>query len=223
MSDATRSNLTLRDLFQLGQQATDAAADGTSPRFDDLVSVEVKDAAIEPDVLLDGVLSQLGSLLDVEIAEILATAWSKAKQLQEYRDPTRHPPDELSTVSLVEHTVESRYQPAIELLVNGKSLQRLGVDVGVELAIQALDLEIQRGRIMALRPGRCQATGRVLVQGHPLAELATREVTLPGRKALGEGVEIPDLDEATDSAEPSGDGDDGISPATRPEAGPGGP
>ena len=103
-------------------------------------------------------------------------------------------------VSMAEHTIHSQYHPSIELMINGTSVDSLGIDVGVELAMEALVLEIQNARIMAIRPGRCTASGRMVCREYAIAEMETRPVDLPGRHSLGDGIEIPSLESVVDPA-----------------------
>ena len=136
MSDRpSESVVTLKDLFAMVRpkdHAETGEAPASSSGLDDLLSVEVKDAKIDPTVMLDGILEQVGSLLDIEVPTLIASVWSKATQLQEYRDQARHPPEESVSVEMAEHTVQSRYHPSIELLINGKSVDSLEIDVGRE-------------------------------------------------------------------------------------------
>ena len=208
MTDEERKpGMTLKDLFELarhnGHDEPDGAdgADDSSSGLHDLVSLKVTEAKIEPSVLVDAVMEQIDSLLDIEVAEVIASAWSKAKQLQEYRDPARHPPGELATVSLVEHTIQSEYQPSIDMLINSKSVESLSIKVSVELTLAALILEIRDAYITAIRPGLGRANGRVAWTDVVFLELETQDIELPGRHALPEGIEIPDLKNLLDTTE----------------------
>ena len=187
------SPLSLKDLFEIvvpGNDAPDETA--TSPGPQDLKSVEAKDAKVDPKVMLEGIRQQIPGLPEgIEIPTIIAEAWSKAKQLHEYHDQTLHPPGELSLVSMKEHTIRSSYHPMIEVLINGKRIASVTIDVGVQLTLEALVLEIQRARVMAVSPGRFTVSGNVLWGETELAKVESRPVELPGRQALGEGVEIP--------------------------------
>jgi len=192
----SESAVTLKDLFAIARPKDDAEtgeAPPSSTALVDMLSVTVKDAKIEPKIMLDGILEQVSCLLDIEVPTLIASVWSKAKQLQEYRDPALHPPEESAWVSMAEHTIRSRYHPSIELVINGVSVDRLEIDVSVELAFDALVLEIQNARIMAIRPGGCTANGRIICREYAIAEMETCSVELPGRHSLGDGVEIPFL------------------------------
>ena len=191
------SAVTLKDLFAIAgskDHTETGEAPASAPALVDVVSVEVKDAKIEPKIMLDGILEQVSSLLDIEVPTLIASVWSKAKQLQEYRDPARHPPEESASVAMAEHTIQSRYHPSIELVINGISVDSLDIDVTVELAIDALVLEIQNARIMAIRPGGCTVSGQIVCRERAIAEMETSSVELPGRHSLGDGVEIPSLE-----------------------------
>ena len=186
------SPLSLKDLFEIVASENDEPDEtATSPGPKNPMSVEVKDAKVDPKVMREGILQQIPRLLeDIEIPTIIAEAWSKVTELDEYHDQTRHPRGELSLVSMKEHTIRSSYHPTIEVLINGKRIDSVTIDVGVQLELEALVLEIQSARIMAVRPGRFTVSGSVKC-GKKEWKVKSRPVTLPGRQALGEGIEIP--------------------------------
>ena len=176
---------TVGDLFSLG-------AEGDTPdEASALFGAELRDAKVDAGALLGSIRGQISGVLDIPVAEVMASAWAKARQLQEYRDPERHPPGETSLLALAEHTITSSYAPSVELVLQGKLVQRLTVEVRVELTVEALHLEIRDARIVAVVPGRCQAGGRVSCQQWVLAQRETRTLQLPGRASLGDGIEIP--------------------------------
>ena len=94
-------------------------------------------------------------------------------------------------VSMKEHTIRSSYHPTIEVLINGKRIASVTIDVDVQLKLEALVLEIQSARVMAVRPGQFTVNGNAMWGDTEFAKAESRAVELPGRQALGEGVEIP--------------------------------
>ena len=82
------SALSLKDLFEIVVPENDEPDEtATSPGPQDPMSVEVKDAKVDPKVMREGIRQQIPRLLeDIEIPTIIAEAWSKAKQLDEYHD-----------------------------------------------------------------------------------------------------------------------------------------
>jgi hypothetical protein len=188
--------LTLKCIFENASSKKDEPDDTKAPPAQDEPPDEVKVAKADWGVMLSGIKRQIPTLLEeIEVPPLIAEAWKKLDQLQEYHDKTRHPPEELNEVSMTEHTISSTYEPAVEVRINGKRLKSLEIDVVVNLKIEALVLEIKNARIMAVEPGAFTASGSVKWQEHVIKELESSPFNLPGRQALGEGVEIPLLDE----------------------------
>ena len=193
MSD---SSATLRDFFtsHRNKGPKPEAEEGTVVGLGDSVSVAVKDAKVEPGALVEAVTAGLDALLDIEFATIIAAAWAKVELLQQYRDSTKYPPDEVVMVTMAEHVIESSHSPSLELLINGKRVDSLPIEIRVQLTIEGLALKVQNARIMEIRPGTCTGSGKIVCKEVVLAEEETRALTLPLVLSLGEGVEIPALE-----------------------------
>jgi hypothetical protein len=60
------------------------------------------------------VLKKLDELIAIDIPkDILAEAWSKYKDLQEYLDPEKYPPEKLfKVVFMLEQTIKAEYEPS---------------------------------------------------------------------------------------------------------------
>ena len=135
--------------------------------------------------------NQLKTFLDIDVAEILIGVWNKSKELQKYRDPVKYPPEEVSLVSLLKHEIESTHQPYVDVLLNGRSIAKVHFEIKVELTLEGVELQIQGGRIMAIKTGDCSANGAIKCEGASLLEKKTKTMALPGVINLGEGIVIP--------------------------------
>lgn len=130
-------------------------------------------------------------MLDVKIIDVFCGAWVKLNELQEYRDRTKHPPDELSRVPLKKHTIRSTHKPSIEILVGERTVSKLEFDVVLELALEAFVLGIRDGRIRDISSGEFRGTGKLQCRGFELARVASKKYRLPGTLAIEGGVPIP--------------------------------
>ena len=51
--------------------------------------------------------------LDCDVFGLLAQAWAKARELHEFTDEAQHPPDEISTMFLGEHSLSVELHPTV--------------------------------------------------------------------------------------------------------------
>lgn len=145
---------------------------------------------VDPAVVGDTLLELAPELLDISIPEILVRAWSRLVSLREYADPEKHPPDEVSLVPLVEHTVRSAHHPKVEVRLGESLVHTVVFDTVVELAIEGATVEVQAGAIRAIRTGTVQGTGTVSVAGQPLVRKETSEIELAGERRFDPPVPI---------------------------------
>jgi hypothetical protein len=141
-------------------------------------------------LLKDQVATRLDALLDVEVAEILARAWKKYRVLQEFADTTKHGPDDVSIVPMLDHTISSEHSPKLEVVIADQVVATLTLDVTAELKVEGINLAIQNARITEIRLARLSAGGTISCQGVELLSAETKPVDLPGHFNLGEGIPI---------------------------------
>ena len=135
--------------------------------------------------------AKIGEVLDVDIVGILLGGWKKYRQLKQYRDPKKYPPDETILVSLTEHTIASSHHPKIEILAEQVLLSRLELTITLSLKLEGILLKVRGGRIREICSGRCLGKGTLECAGVAILEKETPRFELPGRIDLGDGIEIP--------------------------------
>jgi hypothetical protein len=135
----------------------------------------------------------LQQALEVNIADVLVAGWNTYQSLLEYADPAKHPPQEVASVTLWEHTITSSHEPQVELLVNGKKIATVTCGVDLELQFESATLTIQGGKILEVKAGTCVGKGVLKCEGAVLMERSSAEVSLPGRLTFGEGIPIQPL------------------------------
>jgi len=132
-------------------------------------------------------------ILDINVVDLLCGGWSKLKELQSYRDQAQHPPNEVALLALGDHSITSTHRPSIRVLVSGAELAKLDFDLTVELAVEAAQLKIRSGRILALISGDFAMRGAIALDGVNLLSKESEKFQIPGEIGLGEGIEIPAL------------------------------
>src|SRR5688572_27072253 len=141
-------------------------------RFDDLdevVANEMKTAeggqaglpAMALKVAGDEAAKAVGKALDCDLFETLAQAWRKARELHEYKDPTKHPPGERSTVFLAGHKLSRSLPLALDVKVAGLAQIKLTFALDLKADFRCADLTIMDGRIIEIGAGDCQATAQL--------------------------------------------------------------
>ncbi len=137
------------------------------------------------------VWSQLDTLLDIGMGDIILGGWAKYQALREYADPAKHPAEETCLVPLAKHEIKSVHEPYVEIVVNEKAVGRISFRIELALSLEGVLLKVQGGRIWALQAGRCRARGRISCGKTMLVERKTEPFELPGALDLPEGVAIP--------------------------------
>jgi len=115
----------------------------------------------------------------------------KARELRQYRDQTKYPPEDVTVVSLTKHTIESKHRPYLELIVEGRTIGRLHFEIELSLTLEGAELTIQAGRVKRIKSGKGIGSGTIKCKDAVLYSLTKKLLTLPGVIDLGEGVLIP--------------------------------
>jgi hypothetical protein len=148
-------------------------------------------AKLEFRPIMDEALAALGSALDISLGDILTSAWAKAAKLREAADPAQHSPQEVVLVPLLEHTIRSKQEPALDFTLNGKQVFSLKFAAEVTLELRGVILRVKAGRIREVAAGRANAAAKLSMGEATLAERSTADIALPLRISLGSGVPIP--------------------------------
>ena len=127
----------------------------------------------------------------------MAGAWCKYASLLRYADPKQYPPDESVVVPLVDHDIDSKHSPAIDVVINNTPVWKLTFSIDLVLNMKNAVLRIQDARIREIRPGEVHAKGTIALGPLVLAVRKSGTLTLPGSINLGEGIPIrPSLQNA---------------------------
>jgi hypothetical protein len=140
--------------------------------------------------IVSGLGDKVGELFDVDVGLLLVSAWRKYGELKEYADPKKHGPDESILVPLGKHTLKVAYSPYLEVLFNDRPLGKLVFDVTLSLDLEGFVLTIQNGKIMKVRTGTCQGSGKIEFHDRTLLKKALTKFSLPGSIELKEGISL---------------------------------
>lgn len=149
-----------------------------------------KSASIAWSLVKSEAASRLKDALSADALEVIATAWSKVRELKKYADPAKYPPDQSVVVHLGEHKVSCRMQPVIEVSFNEVRLPAIRFNLELVAKFKSAALTIRGGVIRAVAPGSCSAQVVLKYGSVTLKEEQTPEVRFPGRLDLGEGLRI---------------------------------
>ena len=91
--------------------------------------------------------------LDCDVFGLLAQAWAKARELHEFTDEAAHPPDEVSTMFLGEHSLSVEAHPTVDVVIGQLARFSLVFTVELEAAFRLAELTIQAKHIKQI--GKC--------------------------------------------------------------------
>ena len=144
------------------------------------------------DLIGSEVEGALRSVLDCDLIETLAKAWTTARALQDYADPDKHPPDEASVVHLGEREVERELHPVVAVTIAGCDCMELRFTLCLTAQFSGLALSIRAPYVTGGTAGDLKASAQLKYGEVPLHKpQESREIALPGRFVLGTPLEIP--------------------------------
>ena len=130
---------------------------------------------------LDGALKRaLMTALDIALDDILGQAWSGWHDMRVYADPKQTPPDDVNVVPITNHTIESEYEPEIDVVVQGVPVHTFKFNVSATLDVQGGDLVVQRGAIQEIRLASLKLGGEIKLGDRTLLKKNVADVTVPG-------------------------------------------
>jgi hypothetical protein len=135
----------------------------------------------------------LRGLLDCDLFELLALGWLKARALQDYADPAKHPPGETSVVHLAEHRFVRELHPVLEVAVSGCPAVPIRFTIALAAQFRGLALSIADGHITAVAPGDASVSAQLKYGAIKLTdEKQSKAMKLPGRHVFAApGLKIP--------------------------------
>jgi len=151
-------------------------------------------------------VDRVRDVFSTPLYKVLAAAWRRHPACQAFCDPSQHPPGEVSTVELAEHTLEWMCEPAVEILAEGLAaagmgrLAELDFQVRVEGTVRAGVLTIRDARFIRMEAADLVLAASLGVEGFTVARCEV-PLRFPGALRFGEHGE-PICPEPEPVAEP---------------------
>jgi hypothetical protein len=144
------------------------------------------------------------ALLEVDLISVLVRGWREHRDIVAAARRTLAVPasTELVSMSALEVTLDQR--PSVSVLVDGQRVATLQLGLSIVFDVSALLLLISRGRLVAVRSGRCEITGTLAVQGTDLL-VRRAHLDLPGVIPLRRGIRLLPVAEYPAREDPPGE------------------
>jgi hypothetical protein len=138
--------------------------------------------------------AQAAGLLDVNLIGLLMAGWRVHHDLVDAARRTLAAPSSTELVDLVEHQITARQQPSVAILVDGRRVAIVELDLSIEFDVSTAVAEMRAGLLVAIRSGHCDATAALAIQGTNVATRHAR-LELPGVIPFRPGIRVlPDDD-----------------------------
>jgi hypothetical protein len=144
------------------------------------------------DLIGSEVEGALRSVLDCDLIETLAKAWTTARALQDYADPAKHPAGEAAVVHLGEREVERELHPVVAVSIGGCPPMELRFTLTLAAHFSGLAVTIRAPRVTGGSAGDVKVSAQLSygeVKLHKAAE--SRKIALPGHFRFDPPLEIP--------------------------------
>jgi hypothetical protein len=124
----------------------------------------------------------LDEAFGLPLGAVLEDSWSRLDVIRDAISGTRSTSGAVVFAPLLEHAVTSRHQPSIDLVVAGRTIGTLPLEISLKLIVRGAEVEVRGGRMVGLRGGECTGEGAALLGGQPLK---TVRKTFPMPGAIG--------------------------------------
>jgi hypothetical protein len=130
------------------------------------------------------IAATLDAFLSTSVSGLVSGALAGCRELAMYADDRDHEVDEF------ELSVASEHEPSVDLKVNGFTPQTVTFPVAVSIKFSGATLVIRRGRVMAMRTGRCVVAGTLHCEEVELFKRAESPFKIRSDMQFGEGIPI---------------------------------
>jgi ABC-type transport system involved in cytochrome bd biosynthesis fused ATPase/permease subunit len=150
--------------------------------------------SIVREVLIDKTIG----MLDIPVLIFLSPAWKKYKEIMEFADTNKYPPNETELVSLADHSITVEHHPYLQVTYRGVALKnaKLTFTLEAELIVQGVVLKIQNGKIIAIEAGTVKGNGKLLLEDQLIMNQEFGSYRLPGRIDVGDGISLSDTSDS---------------------------
>jgi len=130
-------------------------------------------------VMTNNVADKLKDALNVQINQILRSAWSQHRDLLDDLEKSKQAKGETFLVPLANHTIRSTHHPAVEVMVNDRRVAAFKFNANLMMRIKDAVLKVEAGRVIGVESGAWQGIGQLKCGPMTLVEHETEEFALP--------------------------------------------
>jgi hypothetical protein len=182
-SGTQTSGVKLSDLIPVDLDRLDATLKQQRSANAELAKTNLPKLAVG--VMDEKVDQALRGVLDCDVFGLLAQAWAKARELHEFTDKTQHPPDEVSSMFLGEHSLSVEVHPTVDVAIGQLAKFSLRFTVELEAAFRMAELTIQAGYIKQIGKCDCEVSAVLKYDGIELHKpLKSKRIALIGAMVL---------------------------------------
>jgi hypothetical protein len=133
--------------------------------------------------------SMVNDLLDIDLISVLAAAWRTHDKLVEAGKRTAAAPGTEEVVELGTHTITSVHKPAVELILDGKSVGEVHFELTFTCDVTGAVGTVRGGALINIGLTRLDLEGALDCEGVEVVRKRAK-LQLPGTVRLGDGYRL---------------------------------
>ena len=127
-----------------------------------------------PGQVSEGILA----FLQMPIGNLGVAAYQKHRQIKEAMSETATSPGTPRVVKLMEHTIQSKLEPTVDIEVEGVTKTLLRLELKARITVEAVTAIVESGHVVDITPGEATADVTLSASGVELAKAKSRPVDL---------------------------------------------
>lgn len=126
------------------------------------------------------IVEEIAESLRLPFRGVIVGAWEKERMIEETLDASRETPAETVLLPLTEHTITSEHHPRIDLMVNGRPIYTIVLDILIQITLEGCVLTIRNGKMLQADIGDFRAGATVAYGDTILLEQESEPLDVPG-------------------------------------------
>lgn len=127
--------------------------------------------------ILAAVTTDILEFLRMPIGDLSVSAYQRYKRIADARRETAESGGR-QVVQLMDHEIEHKMQPKVEIEINGSPQELINLEVEVSLSVESVTAIVESGRLVDIAPGTATAAVSLSAAGFALAKAETQPVDL---------------------------------------------